>query len=67
VAALVVLVLLLLAGYGALARIWPYRACRRCTGSGKRRAPGGRTWRSCTRCGATGQRLRFAARAARRR
>lgn len=39
--------------------IWPFAACRRCDGSGKRRSPGGKAWRDCPRCKGTGKRLRY--------
>jgi hypothetical protein len=42
----------------------PYRACRRCEGSGKRRSRSGRAWRPCRPCNETGQRLRFGRRLA---
>lgn len=38
--------------------IWPYAACRRCDGSGKRRSPNRRAWRDCRRCRGSGKRLR---------
>ena len=38
--------------------IWPFKACRKCTGSGKRRSPSGRAFRLCRRCDGTGRRLR---------
>ncbi|WP_152363821.1 hypothetical protein [Microlunatus speluncae] len=44
--------------YALACRIWPFAACRRCTGSGKRRSPGGKAWRDCGRCKGTGKRLR---------
>lgn len=37
---------------------WPFTACRRCSGSGRRRSPSGRAWRPCRRCKGTGARLR---------
>jgi hypothetical protein len=56
-----VLLLLALAwavGYLALCWIWPFVNCRRCTGSGKRRALVGRGFRHCPRCDGTGYQLR---------
>jgi hypothetical protein len=38
---------------------WPYAACRRCSGSGKRRSPTGKAWRPCGRCEGSGRRIRF--------
>ncbi len=38
--------------------VWPYTACGRCKGAGKRRSPSGKAWRACGRCGGTGQRIR---------
>ena len=38
--------------------IWPFKACRRCDGSGKLRSPSGRAWRRCKRCRGGGGRLR---------
>lgn len=45
--------------YALACRIWPFAACRRCTGSGKRRSPSGKAWRDCPRCKGTGKRLRI--------
>ena len=44
--------------YLAACVIWPFRACRRCGGSGRFLSPTRRAWRHCTRCGGTGARLR---------
>ena len=38
--------------------IWPFAACRKCSGAGRRRSPSGRAWRYCHRCDGTGARLR---------
>lgn len=48
--------LLLAGGAVALAYVtacwlWPYAACSRCSGAGKRRSPSGKAWRPCRRCG----------------
>lgn len=46
-------------GYVSACVIWPFKACRRCEGSGKRPALfGGRAFRICPRCGGNGRRLR---------
>ncbi|GIG58876.1 hypothetical protein Lfu02_32480 [Longispora fulva] len=45
-------------GYALACAYWPFAACRRCTGSGKRRSPLGRAWRDCRRCKGTGRRIR---------
>lgn len=39
--------------------IWPYAACRKCEGSGRRRSPSGRAWRTCRRCDGSGSRVRL--------
>ncbi|PZS32441.1 MAG: hypothetical protein DLM59_08220 [Pseudonocardiales bacterium] len=46
------------AGYLLVCLVWPYAACRRCKGDGKRRSTSRRTWRTCRRCAGTGQRRR---------
>lgn len=57
--------LLLLVALGALVlyvgacAVWPFAACRRCTGTGKRRSPSGKAWRPCGRCGGNGTRVRW--------
>ncbi|GGQ44037.1 hypothetical protein [Couchioplanes azureus] len=38
--------------------IWPFKACRKCHGLGKKRSPSGRAFRLCRRCDGTGRRLR---------
>lgn len=52
-------VLLWAAGYLAACWLFPFAACRRCDGSGKKRSPSGRAWRRCKRCKGTGARLRI--------
>jgi hypothetical protein len=47
-----------LAVYAFACWVWPFRACRRCDGSGRRRSPSGRAFRLCPRCRGTGRRLR---------
>lgn len=54
VLALGVLILYLLA-----CAVWPFAACRWCSGSGKKRSPSGKAWRSCGRCDGSGKRVRF--------
>jgi hypothetical protein len=44
--------------YALACWIWPFKNCRRCHGSGKRRSPSGRAFRYCRRCQGTGRRLR---------
>jgi hypothetical protein len=39
--------------------LWPFAACRRCHGSGKRRSPFGRSFALCRRCDGDGRRLRI--------
>lgn len=46
------------AGYYGVCRLWPFTACRRCEGSGRKRSPSGRNWRSCKKCKGSGSRLR---------
>jgi hypothetical protein len=45
-------------GYVAGCWLWPFGACRRCKGSGKRRSPFGRAFGLCRRCDGTGRTLR---------
>jgi len=61
VTAAITLTLALLAvtlGYAVACWIWPFKSCRKCDGSGKRRSPSGRAFRLCRRCDGTGRRLR---------
>lgn len=46
------------AGYVVACAIWPFAACGRCKGTGKRRSPTGKAWRRCGRCKGGGSRLR---------
>ena len=55
---LVLALLVWLAGYSAACALWPFAACRRCDGAGKRRSPSGRAWRTCPVAGGSGRRLR---------
>ncbi|MCP9951418.1 hypothetical protein [Actinomadura madurae] len=52
------LAILAAAGYLLHCVIWPYRACRKCSGAGRFRSPSGRAWRYCNRCGGRGAQLR---------
>lgn len=61
---LLLLALAAVVAYLAACAFWPYLACRRCGGSGKRRSPLDRGWRSCRRCQGTGRRVRFGRRVA---
>ena len=46
-------------GYLLACWLWPFVACRRCHGTGKRRALfGGRAFGICRRCDGTGRQLR---------
>lgn len=47
-----------LAGYWTACAVWPFMACQRCEGAGKRRSPSGRAWRPCPRCKGAGRRMR---------
>lgn len=47
-----------LGGYAVACLLFPFAACRRCGGDGKRRSPNGRTFRLCPRCGGNGRRVR---------
>jgi hypothetical protein len=55
------LVIALAAGTAYLAACawWPFMACRRCSGTGKRRSPSGKAWRPCGRCDGSGKRIRL--------
>lgn len=55
---LTVAALLWLAGYVFACWFWPFAACPRCKGSGRRRSPTGRAFRKCPRCKGTGRRIR---------
>ncbi|MFV2083049.1 hypothetical protein [Micromonospora sp. LOL_021] len=46
-------------GYLITCAIWPFGPCRRCHGTGKRRAPYGKAFRLCHRCDGTGRRIRI--------
>jgi DnaJ-class molecular chaperone len=46
-------------GYLLTCRVFPYRRCRQCGGSGERKAPFGSSYAKCRRCGGTGGRLRL--------
>ena len=46
-------------GYGLSCWLWPFGACRRCHGSGKRRSPFGRSFGLCRLCDGDGRRLRI--------
>jgi hypothetical protein len=45
--------------YACACYVWPFKACRKCGGSGRLKSPSGRAFRLCPRCKHTGRRLRF--------
>jgi hypothetical protein len=45
--------------YGIGCWFWPFAACRKCSGTGKRRSPFGRAFGLCRRCDGDGRRLRI--------
>jgi hypothetical protein len=49
----------LVVGYLAGRRIWPYANCPRCKGSGKSGSPNRKAFRNCPRCKGTGRRTRI--------
>lgn len=59
-AALLILTLTVVTlGYALACWLWPFVACRRCHGTGKRRALfGGKAFGICRRCDGTGRQLR---------
>jgi hypothetical protein len=61
--ALPIFVIVVTFGYVLACAFWPFAACRRCEGAGKRRSPSGRAWRYCRHCHGTGARLRTGRRA----
>lgn len=56
---LLIVLLLASGGYITACAAWPFSACGRCSGTGKRRSPSGRAWRPCGRCGGAGRRVRL--------
>jgi hypothetical protein len=38
--------------------LFPFAACLRCGGGGRRRSGSGRSWRRCSKCKGTGERVR---------
>lgn len=46
------------AGYALACWSWPFAACGKCKGSGRRRSPTGRKFGHCRRCKGSGKRLR---------
>jgi len=51
------------AAYALGCWLWPFRACPRCGGTGKRVSPSGKAFGLCRRCKGTARRLRFGRRA----
>lgn len=45
-------------GYAMACWIWPFAACKRCKGSGRKKSPSGRAFRTCKKCKGTGKRIR---------
>ncbi|WP_433302278.1 hypothetical protein ACQP2F_08595 [Actinoplanes sp. CA-030573] len=45
-------------GYALACWVWPFKSCRKCDGTGKKRSPSRRAFRLCRRCAGTGRRLR---------
>jgi hypothetical protein len=58
-ALLILALIVVTVGYALACWLYPVIPCRRCSGSGKRRAIlGGRTFGLCRRCDGTGRQLR---------
>jgi hypothetical protein len=55
---LILALLLVTLGYALGCWLWPFGACRKCKGSGKRRSPFGKAFGLCRRCHGDGRRLR---------
>ena len=51
-------------GYAFTCWLWPFKACRRCAGTGRKRGPIGKIYRLCRRCHGDGLRLRVGRRIA---
>jgi hypothetical protein len=45
-------------GYVFACWMWPFAACQKCKGGGKKRSPTGRAFKICRRCKGTGRRIR---------
>ena len=56
--ALILAALAVTLSYAVACWIWPFRSCRKCGGTGKKRSPFGRAFRLCRRCDGTGRQLR---------
>jgi DnaJ-class molecular chaperone len=54
---------LLTLGYAISCALFPFGSCRKCSGTGKKRSPFGRSFRLCRRCEGTGRRVRIGRRA----
>ena len=48
--ALILPLLIVTACYITACVVWPFRACRKCDGIGRRPSPSGRAFRYCHRC-----------------
>lgn len=48
-----------LTGYSLACYLWPFTACNRCGGDGKRRSPSGKRFGDCRRCRGTGRQVRL--------
>lgn len=44
--------------YTVACAIWPFTACRKCSGAGRFRSPSGWAWRACRKCKGSGVRVR---------
>jgi hypothetical protein len=58
IGALILALLLVTLGYAFGCWLWPFGACRKCHGTGKRRSPFGKAFGLCRRCHGDGRRLR---------
>ncbi|GAA4453056.1 hypothetical protein [Phytohabitans houttuyneae] len=58
IGALLIAMIVVTFGYAFTCWLWPFKACRRCGGTGRKRGPIGRIYRLCRRCHGDGLRLR---------
>lgn len=45
--------------YAVACVLWPFTACSRCGGSGRRRSPSGKNYGRCRKCKGKGERIRL--------
>lgn len=67
ISTLIILIIAVAVAYRLSLALWPYTACRTCSGSGRNAGSNRRRWGACRVCGGSGRKERLGVRVLNRR